>query len=299
MTATATPHLPDFVDDAELDALVTLARREDLGPDGIDVTSELFVPESLVGDAAMVSRAVGKIAGVALLPRVAAAYDPKIAVRIERPDGHAVSPGDSVARFTGPMRSILAMERVALNLVTHLSGVATLTSRFVEKTVGTRASIYDTRKTLPGLRGLQKYAVACGGGRTHRIGLYDAMLIKDNHLAHVRLTELAEALTAAAEKARAQYPGLKFVEVEVDSLDQLERALASSVDIVLLDNMGVDDLREAVSMRDRLAPAIELEASGGVDLHTVEAIARTGVDRISVGALTHSAPHLDLGLDIA
>ncbi len=197
------------------------------------------------------------------------------------------------------MRDLLAIERVALNLLCHLSGVATLTAQYVAKCKGTKAGIYDTRKTLPGLRGLQKYAVACGGGRTHRIGLYDAVLIKDNHLAGTPISKLAEMLTKSAGQARRLTPGLQFVEVEVDTLDQLCEVLKAPVDIVLLDNMRPSLLQQAVTMRDATAPKIELEASGGVNLDTVAEISRTGVDRISVGALTHSAPSLDIGLDIA
>jgi len=229
------------------------------------------------------------------------AFDGQVQVDIKTPDGSGIEPGQVVAVMTGSIRGILSAERVALNLLTHLSGVATLTSRYVQQVAGTRARVYDTRKTLPGLRGLQKYAVACGGGENHRMGLYDAVLLKDNHLAQVGAEGLAEAVADAVKRSREAnrgHPRIKFVMVEVDSLEQLEKVLPTGIDLVLLDNMGVDQLRLAVSMRDKAACRVELEASGGVTLETVRAIAQTGVDRISVGALTHSAPALDIGLDI-
>jgi nicotinate-nucleotide pyrophosphorylase (carboxylating) len=292
------PNLHAFVDDRELDALVRRARDEDLGPDGLDVTTQAFIPEDLTAVAAMVARQPGRLSGVTLLPRIAGHYDKRVSIKIERKDGHAVAAGETIATFTGSLRSILAIERVALNFCSHLSGIATLTARFTQKVEGTVAAIYDTRKTIPGLRDLAKYAVACGGGNSHRVGLYDAMLIKDNHLAHVPLAELRPTLRDVVARARVEHPALKFIEVEVDSLDQLERVLDTGVDIVLLDNMTVEQLRQAVELRQQVAPAVALEASGGVTLETIEAIARSGVDRISVGSLTHSAPALDLGLDI-
>ena len=299
MTRTPTPDLNTFISDAELKSLIARARREDLGPDDRDVTSQMFIPDDLIGEAEMVARQPGRLSGMALLPSILAAYDARVTVDVARGDGCAVAPGQTVATLHGPLQSILAIERVALNFTTHLSGIATLTSHFVQKVEGTHARICDTRKTLPGLRAVQKYAVACGGGHTHRIGLYDAMLIKDNHLAHVPLAELESTLAEVASEARARYPDLKFIEVEVDTLEQLERVLNVGIDLVLLDNMTTDQLRAAVALRDRRASSVELEASGNVHLPTVEAVARTGVDRISIGALTHSAPTLDLGLDIA
>lgn len=291
--------LDQYITPEALDALIARARDEDLGPEGVDVTCEAMVSADRTGEARMVPRAAGVLAGSVLLPRIAAAYDPRIAVTLLASDGAALTPGEAVARFRGPLRSILAMERVALNVVTHLSGIATLTARYVAQTVDTPARIYDTRKTLPGLRGLAKYAVTCGGGHAHRIGLYDAMLVKDNHLAGVTLDALPSVLEAAIRQARAAHPALRFVEVEVDTLAQLERVLAvEGVDVALLDNMDVAQLKEAVAMRDSVRPGLALEASGGVELQAVKAIAATGVDRIAVGALTHSAPALDLGLDI-
>ena len=298
MTTVVPPNLDDYVLPDRLAELIQQARAEDLGPDGLDVTSALFVPADLQGEASLVVREPGRLAGVALLPAVAAAYDTNITATVTIPDGSAVEPSDAVATLSGPMRSILSAERVALNLITHLSGIATLTSRYAQAISGTKATIYDTRKTLPGLRGLQKYAVACGGGGTHRMGLHDAVLLKDNHLAHVDEKSLNQAVADAARQARNKYPQLKFVMVEVDTLEQLAAVLTTGIDIVLLDNMENAQLKEAVAMRNAAAPQVQLEASGGVTLETVAGIAATGVDRISVGALTHSAPSLDLGLDI-
>lgn len=292
------PELAAFTDDDTLTELIRTARLEDLGPDGLDVTSASFIADDVVGQASFVARDSGRLAGLGVLETVCEVYGGRVTASLKASDGQAISKGQTLATLNGPMRDLLAVERVALNLMTHLSGVATLTARYVEQCAGTKARICDTRKTLPGLRGLQKYAVACGGGTTHRIGLYDAVLIKDNHLAGTALDQLAAALTQSVEEARRRYPDLKFIEVEVDTLDQLAQVLKAPVDIVLLDNMPPPVLTQAVAMRDEHAPAIKLEASGGVSLDTVAAIAKTGVDRISVGALTHSAPSLDIGLDI-
>ncbi len=298
MTHTTPPNLDDFVSAGDLTDLIRHAREEDLGPDRVDVTSTLFVPENQPGKARIVARQPGRLAGTALLSSVMDAYGTDATAEVHIHDGRTIEPGQAIATLTGPLRSILTAERVVLNLITHLSGVASLTARYVNQVAGTRAKVYDTRKTLPGLRGLQKYAVACGGGMTHRMGLYDAVLLKDNHLAHVGTDDLAKAVTEAVKRCRSSYPALKFVMIEVDTLDQLEQVLPSGIDMVLLDNMTNDQLFEAVGMRDRLTPKVELEASGGVTLETIQGIAQTGVDRISVGALTHSAPALDMGLDI-
>ncbi|MEI8017768.1 MAG: carboxylating nicotinate-nucleotide diphosphorylase, partial [Schlesneria sp.] len=211
-----------------------------------------------------------------------------------RQDGDQVYPGTVIAKVSGPLSSLLIGERTMLNFMTHLSGIATLTRTFVDAVAGTHAEILDTRKTLPGWRLLEKYAVRCGGGTNHRMGLYDGVLIKDNHIA--AWTE-SSSIAEAIRTARAKSPEGVSIEVEVDSIAQLKDALEGSPDIVLLDNMDVETLREAVSMRNRFAPGVLLEASGGVNLETVGGIARTGVERISVGALTHSAPALDLGFD--
>lgn len=298
------PPLTQFIWLSHLWEFVERARAEDMGPGLLDITGETLMPREQRATASVVARQAGTVAGLMTLPTVVAVYDRHVTLELQAEEGDAVKRGQSVATVNGPLRSILAIERVALNLLTHLSGIATLTRRFVDAVEGTGASIVDTRKTLPGLRGLQKYAVACGGGTTHRLGLHDAMLVKDNHIAHLSLDELPQALERAAAEARRRVPYLKFVEVEVDTLEQLERVLpVKGVDYVLLDNMTPGELREAVAMRDRLAaeglPAPDLEASGGVTLDTVRAIAEAGVDRISVGALTHSVTALDFGLDIA
>lgn len=300
------PRLEGFVSPTQLRELIARAREEDLGPRGLDVTSEQLVPAGHSCEAVVRARQPGRLAGVALLEAIAEAYNAAmqgspVEVRSDAQDGQAVEMGGVVARLTGSMRGVLAMERVALNFLTHLSGVATLTHRYVQAVAGTRAKIYDTRKTLPGLRALEKYAVACGGGHNHRFGLYDAVLVKDNHIAQIAPGQLGEALQELVKKVGGLSPPPAFVEVEVDSLEQLERVLEevpAGVDVVLLDNMALDQIQEAVEIRYLLAPHVQLEASGGVTLQNVRQIALTGVDRISVGAITHSAPALDLGLDI-
>lgn len=292
------PTLHTFISDAELDQLILIAQHEDLGPLSLDATSALFIEKTTTAQAKVVARESGTVAGLALLPAIIKRYDPAVRLTSTAVDGARIAPGDVVAGLDGPLRSVLMLERVALNFMGHLSGVATHTAAFADRIAHTAAKVYDTRKTLPGLRGLQKYAVACGGGGTHRMGLYDAVLVKDNHLAHLPLSAWTGALGAMAERARAEVAGLKFVMVEVDTLEQLDRVLPAGVDLVLLDNMPPDVLRRAVAQRDALAPNVRLEASGGVTLDTVTAIAETGVDRISVGALTHSSVNVDLGLDI-
>ncbi|MEM9419023.1 MAG: carboxylating nicotinate-nucleotide diphosphorylase [Planctomycetota bacterium] len=292
------PPLDAYISDQDLDQLLTVAQFEDLGPANLDATSALFIDEHTTAEAKVVAREPGTVAGLALLPAIIERYDSTITLQSVAVDGARVEPGDAVAVFNGPLRSVLMLERVALNFLGHLSGVATHTAAFADRIAYTSAKVYDTRKTLPGLRGLQKYAVACGGGGTHRMGLYDAVLVKDNHLAHVPLDEWTNALRAMAERARSEIAGLKFVMVEVDTLEQLAQVLPAGVDLVLLDNMPPDILRQAVAMRDQAAPDVQLEASGGVTLESVVAIAESGVDRISVGALTHSSINLDLGLDI-
>ena len=266
--------------------MIRQARAEDLGDPARDITTRAFIADDRCGRGSLVCREAGRLAGIVLLPHIARAYDRRIDVQAEATDGQPIAVGQIIARYVGPLDSILTMERVALNFVAHLCGVATLTAQFVERTRQTRARICDTRKTLPGLRGLEKYAVACGGGLTHRMCLHDAMLVKDNH----------EVLSVAINRARRD-ADLKFVGVEVDTLEQLDTVLQSRVDLVLLDNMSIENLTKAVAVRDQQGRGVELEASGGVDLDNVGAIARTGVDRISVGALTHSAPSLDFGLD--
>ncbi|MFN0069406.1 MAG: carboxylating nicotinate-nucleotide diphosphorylase [Limisphaerales bacterium] len=275
---------------AELQALVAAALAEDIGPG--DVTTAACVPEAAQARARLVARTPLTLAGRALAEAAFRAVDPHLDLDPHADDGAAVPAGDLVIEVSGSARAILTAERVALNFVQHLSGVATLTRKFVDAVAGTRARILDTRKTTPGWRRLEKYAVACGGGVNHRFGLGDLVLIKDNHLAALA-GEKPDPIAAAVARARAARPYLR-VEVEADTLAQVEQALAAGADIILLDNMPPATLREAVRLA---AGRALLEASGGVSLASVRGIAETGVDFISVGALTHSAPAADLGLD--
>ncbi len=284
--------------------LVRLAVREELDR-GHDWTTVALVPEGAAGRAAVVPRKAGVIAGLTAAKVALDEMDPRLTFSALVADGAAVAPGQQVAVVEGSARSLLTCERLMLNLIGRLSGVATLTRQFVEQVAGTRARIYDTRKTTPGWRRLEKYAVRAGGGCNHRLGLYDAVLIKDNHLAFG--TQTGEGAFTPAEAVRRlrelsqQWPhpsgGPWIVEVEVDSLDQIEQVLPAKPDIVLLDNMSLDQLHQAVALRDAGFAGIELEASGGVTLEAIRGIAETGVERISVGALTHSASCLDVGLD--
>jgi nicotinate-nucleotide pyrophosphorylase (carboxylating) len=275
-------------------ALVRLALDEDLAGIG-DLTSQAIIPAGLPGQAAFVARAPGVIAGLPILPLVFDAVAPGLQVRDLVRDGAAVRAGERLATVAGPMRGLLTGERTALNFLQRLSGVATRTRQFVEAAAGTKAHILDTRKTTPGWRLLEKYAVRCGGGHNHRLGLFDGILIKDNHLA--ALGSVAATITAAVRAARDFSQGRVPLEVEVDTLTQLDEALACRPDIILLDNMSTADMREAVRRRDAAAPGVLLEASGGIRLERVAEIAATGVDRISIGGLTHSAPALDIALD--
>ena len=242
--------------------------------------------------------AAGRVAGVKVAADMAKRVDQLLCVEFVKHDGDPVAPGDTVLRITGPHCSVLTAERTMLNVLTHLSGIATLTGQFVDAVAGTAAKIYDTRKTIPGYRALAKYAVRCGGGFNHRMGLHDAVLIKDNHLAGMPGDNLPARLHAAIAAIHRQPTPPAFIELEVDTLDQLDAALTvPGIDIVLLDNMPPDQLRAAVARRDQRQLNLILEASGGIDLTTVRAIAETGIDRIAIGAITHSAPTLDLGLD--
>ncbi len=299
----APSNLDAYIAPIKLRDLVQRAKVEDMGPAGIDLTTDCLIAPDQPGRAVLRARQPGHLAGTALLATIASVYDPAIALRVDIADGQAVDTDRVIAEFTGPLRSILAMERVALNFLTHLSGIATLTAQYVTAIANTKTQVYDTRKTLPGLRTLEKYAVACGGGHNHRSGLYDAVLVKDNHIAHLSPQQLGPALAAGLQKARSHTPPPQFVEVEIDSIEQLRAVLdgpqASLIDVVLLDNMTESLLRKSVTIRDTLAPDVQLEASGGVRLNTVTQIARTGVDRISIGEITSGAPPLDLGLDIS
>jgi nicotinate-nucleotide pyrophosphorylase (carboxylating) len=283
-----------YAESSNAATLITLALAEDFG-DGGDLTARLVIPDDAVGSARFVARSAGVMAG---MPVVSQLFS-RVGVHTLAPylfNGERLEPGALIASVGGPMRTLLAVERIALNFLQRLSGIATLTARFVAEVEGTKAVILDTRKTTPGWRALEKYAVRCGGGTNHRFGLYDAVLIKDNHLAW--LAEGGDPIGRAVAAARAGAPkGNKFIEVEVDTLEQLDRALEVGPDIILVDNLGPEKLAEAVRRRDAKAPGILLEASGGVTLETVRGLALTGVDRISVGALTHSAPALDIGLD--
>jgi len=278
--------------------LVRLAVREDLGR-GHDLTTLSLVPHAARGAAVVRARTAGVAAG---LSAAAIALDEMQADAVWTPkvnEGQSFEAHQELARIEGATRDLLTTERLLLNLIGRLSGVATMTRMFVEAVAGTRARIYDTRKTTPGWRRLEKYAVRLGGGTNHRTGLFDAVLIKDNHLAQAGLTP-AEAVEQArrflAESPIPSQPPA-LIEVEVDNLDQLRDVLPTAPDIVLLDNMNDEQLDAAVRMRDGLATDVELEASGGISLDTVRRVADCGVDRISVGALTHSAGALDVGLD--
>jgi nicotinate-nucleotide pyrophosphorylase (carboxylating) len=274
--------------------LVESALEEDLSTAG-DLTSLAVLPAELAGRAVFVSRTAGVLAGFPAVEVVLSAVDPRLQWQTYLDDGDALAPGARIAASSGPMRSLLSAERTALNFLQRLSGVATLTRRFVDAVAGLPCCILDTRKTTPGWRLLEKYAVRCGGGTNHRMGLHDGVLIKDNHLATLGpgVDRVAEAVRRARDKFGNSVP----LEVEVDNLQQLDVALGARPDVVLLDNMDLTQLREAVRRRNAAAPDMLLEASGGVTLATVRDIAAMGVDRISVGALTHSAPALDIGLD--
>ncbi len=278
------------------DTLITLALEEDLARIG-DITGTAIIPGQARAAARFVARAPGLLAGMPVVTRLVKQFQLESEWEPHLTDGERVDRGSVIAEIAGPVRCILALERTALNFLQRLSGIATLTARFVAAVEGTKAAILDTRKTTPGWRALEKYAVRCGGGQNHRMGLYDAVLIKDNHLAYLHARKGHDAIAVAIAAARAYAPRSAFLEVEVDSLEQLERALRCDPDIILVDNLGPEVLAEAVRRRDTIAPRVQLEASGGVSLATVSDLARTGVDRISVGALTHSAPALDIALD--
>lgn len=280
--------------------LLEQARAEDLGTG--DLTSAIL-PRELKATAQFVSRQELVFCGGCFLQAIADAYDPAIATGLAAEDGQPVGPGAVLAEWSGPLRSVLSAERVALNFIQRLSGVATLTRTYVQAVAGTATGIYDTRKTIPAWRELDKYAVRAGGGRNHRQGLYDAVLIKDNHLAGLALAtgkEPLDALKSRLLQLRESLPAGGFIELEVDDLQQLGRGLSLDVDIILLDNMSPQQLRQAVAMRNAagLKGRVELEASGGITLATVGAAAQSGVERISVGALTHSAPAVDIALDV-
>jgi nicotinate-nucleotide pyrophosphorylase (carboxylating) len=270
-----------------IEPIVRHALEEDFGRAG-DITSELTIEAGARATAKLAARKAGTIAGLITAETAFRLVDPSLTFTYEKPDGSTVAAGTTLAVIEGPARAVLSGERVALNFAGHLSGVATATHALVEAVAGTKAKIVCTRKTTPGLRVLEKYAVRCGGGLNHRFGLDDAVLVKDNHIV------AAGGIKPAVERVRAGIAHMTKIELEVDTLEQLEEALALGVDTILLDNMPPDTLRRAVAMAKGRAV---LEASGNVTLATVRAIAETGVDYISSGAITHSAPNLDLGLD--
>jgi nicotinate-nucleotide pyrophosphorylase (carboxylating) len=270
-----------------IEPLVRAALLEDLGRAG-DLTTDAIVPADLTATTVLAARQPGVVAGLDAAILAFRLIDPAITVTAERPDGSPVAPGDVIATISGPARGLLTAERTALNFLCHLSGIATATGSVVAAVRGHKAQIVCTRKTTPGLRALEKHAVRAGGGSNHRFGLDDAVLIKDNHVA------MAGGIRPAIERARAGVGHLVKIEVEVDTLAQLDEALGLGVDAVLLDNMGVEDLSRAVAM---VAGRAITEASGRITPATAPAVAATGVDLISIGWLTHSAPVLDIGLD--
>lgn len=294
----------------DLAHLVRLAIRADLDR-GCDVTTAALLPDGQAGAARLVSREAGVLAGLAGVPRLLDEFDVECRWSPEVSDGQPVSAGTVVGRLAGRAADLLALERTLLNYLSHLSGIATQTAAFVREVAGTATQICETRKTVPGWQRLAKYAVRCGGGINHRTGLFDAILIKDNHLTALA-QELAlpvgsgEVARQAVELARLAAsrmaggmgtPDHLPLQIEVDDLSQLEAVLSAAPDLVLLDNFTLDTLRQAVELRDRAAPRVILEASGGITLETVRGVAETGVDRISVGALTHSVRALDLAID--
>ncbi|MDR2345380.1 MAG: carboxylating nicotinate-nucleotide diphosphorylase [Planctomycetaceae bacterium] len=290
----------------DLTRLLTMAIDEDISPVG-DITSQALIPSEAIGSASVVIREDAVISGIKAIPTIINAFNNNLKWEFTKEklnDGQFVPSGTNLGRVVGSVQKILMMERLLLNLVGKLTGISTLTKKYVDIISGTSAKIYDTRKTTLGWRRLEKYAVRCGGGYNHRMGLYDAILIKDNHLAfgaENSFYDPAEAIVKAKD-----YIKLKFgketadsiiIEIEVDNLDQLAQVLTAEPDIVLLDNMPPDILRQAVQIRNSAAVNVQLEASGGVKLTTVKAIAESGVERISAGALTHSATSIDIGLD--
>jgi len=276
------------MDPMALDARLREFLAEDIGH--VDLTATLMIDEASIGQFEMRAREPMTIAGLSVAARVFSLYDANIDIDVLAADGQTVSAGASLMRLHGPARSLLTVERTALNLIQHLSGIATLTAQYVERIAGTGAQLVDTRKTTPGLRALEKHAVACGGGRNHRLGLDSGVMLKDNHIA------VCGGIGEAVARAKSRVPLLTRIEVECDRLDQVEEALAAGADVIMLDNMSLEAMRRAVEL---VAGRVPLEASGGVRLETIRAIAETGVDLISAGRITQSAPAVDIGLDEA
>ena len=276
-----------------------LVREEDLQLQG-DVTSKLMISETANARARIFSKANAVLCGVQSIPYLLRAYRSTLSMNQLQADGDKLNVGQTVLEFHGSAREILAIERPALNLLSRLSGISSLTEKYVLKTTGSKTKIYDTRKTTPGLRGLEKYAVRCGGGYCHRMGLHDAVLVKDNHLQNVSVLDLQNILSKKLRHAREQFK-LDFIEVEVDTLAQLEKIIDEPtpiIDMVLLDNMSNEDIEKAVTLRNQKKPGLLLEASGGIHLERISLLSKMGVDRISVGALTHSAPAVDFSMEI-
>lgn len=289
---------------------IWLARRalvEDLH-DETDLTSEALIPEMTVGQARFMARTAGVICGVTVCQIIVSKFGEGLQFSPHAHDGDSVQAGTTIGTLAGAARRILLLERTCLNFFGRLSGISSLTAKFVEACRGTRCVVLDTRKTTPGWRALEKYAVRCGGGENHRMGLYDGILIKDNHLAlcrqlpsdqKLRVDEAIDKAQRWLSEHRPNEPSRIPIEVEVDSFEQLELALGAGPDIVLLDNMSAEQIVRCVELRNRVAPRVRLEASGGVRLETIRAIAQTGIDRVSIGALTHSAANFDIALDWA
>ena len=281
-----------------LQPLLTLALDEDIGPG--DLTSDVLINTQAEARGELLAKADGVAAGLLFVPSILNRVDARLTFTPQVEDGAQISRGTILGRITGPVRQLLTVERTVLNFLQALSGVATFTSLFVAAVAGTDAVILDTRKTTPGWRYLEKYAVRMGGGTNHRTGLHDGVLIKDNHLAVRAPNHMGETIAGLVREARSRISGEIPIQVEVEQVGYLEEVLNSRPDVVLLDNMEVAMIRQAVAMRDRLfgdgGPA--LEASGGITLENVRQVAETGVDRISVGALTHSAPTLDISLEV-
>jgi nicotinate-nucleotide pyrophosphorylase (carboxylating) len=276
------------LDDFMVGRLIDLWLAEDIG--ACDLTSQAMIDADARGAFHMNAREPMTVAGIAVAASVFRRYDATLDVEVAVTDGSRVVAGTRLLKVSGRARSVLTTERTALNIVQHLSGIATETARYVDAIAGTTARLIDTRKTTPGLRTLEKHAVICGGGANHRLGLDGGVLIKDNHIA------ICGCIKAAVERARAQIPTLAKIEVECDRLDQVKEALAAAADIIMLDNMSLEQMREAVRLVDRRIP---LEASGGVRFNTIRAIAETGVDFISTSRITQAAQAVDIGLDEA
>ena len=283
-----------------LEKLITMAREEDFGTG--DITAELF-PSEVKVKTCFVARSELVFCGRRVLERIAAVYDQSIVVSDLINDGDLVQAGDILGTWEGPVRGITSAERVALNFVQRLSGIATMTKQYVDRVAGSNVDILDTRKTTPGWRDLEKYAVRAGGGVNHRRGLYDAAMVKDNHLASLARETGRNSLEVLAERLgeiRTHIGPEGFVELEVDTLEQLEQSIMLPVDIILLDNMGPEKLRQAIEIRRKAGrEEVQFEASGSITMEGLEEIAKTGVERISIGALTHSARAVDIGLDMA